>query len=88
MDDFASFFNGLCTPAKLYLVIVFINGVFAVNKSSKMNTIPRISLFLTMFVVGCLIAIFGNYLCERGYSFLVWVIVLLPLTNMFYLVKK
>lgn len=65
-------FSKLCSPAKLYLVITVIGIVMALfNKVSFMMVLVKlIFALLWTFVL--------NWLCEKGYKTLSWILVLLP----------
>ena len=65
-------FSKLCSPAKLYLVITVIGIVLSLfNNISVAAVIVKVifALFWT-FVL--------NWLCEKGYKTLSWILVLLP----------
>ena len=65
-------FSKLCSPAKLYLVITVIGIVLSLfNKISVVAVLVKaiFALFWT-FVL--------NWLCEKGYKTLSWILVLLP----------
>lgn len=88
--DFTLFFQNLCTPAKLYLVILVVNLIFVapILKASPLKIFSKgdvrlmYSTFILMLIVGLGITIFGNWLCNSGYEFITWLIVLIPIMNL------
>ena len=86
------FFQNLCLPAKLYLVILIINLVLVapILKSSPLKFFSKQDVrimytsFIMILLIGLGITIFGNYLCNSGYEFITWLIVLLPILNLIY----
>lgn len=86
------FFQNLCLPAKLYLVILIINLVLVapILKSSPLKFFSKQDVrimytsFIMILLIGLGITIFGNYLCNSGYEFITWIIVLLPILNLIY----
>ena len=66
-------FNSLCTPAKIYLILaitVFIHSLFYTVKLFdilwSLIWIPLWTLFL-------------NWICSKGYTFISWILLFLPL---------
>lgn len=92
MNDLIRFFNELCLPAKIYLGIVLINiGVRMTmsggrgkqsNPFFQFNPFFQLSVFIFAVLIGLAITIFGNYLCDKGYAFIVWLFIILPLSTL------
>ena len=90
--DFMLFFKNLCLPAKIYLVILIINLIVVapILKSSPLRFFSKKDVrmmytsFILILLIGLGITIFGNYLCNSGYEFITWLIVLLPILNLIY----
>lgn len=62
----------LCTPAIVYLVLSVISIVATARGASVSN------LFVNVLFVG-LWTFLLNFLCQRGYTALSWILVLLPI---------
>ena len=90
--DLMLFFQTLCLPAKLYLVILIINLIVVapILKSSPLRFFSKKDIrvmytsFILILLIGLGITIFGNYLCNSGYEFITWLIVLIPILNLVY----
>ena len=72
-------YSSLCLPAKVYLIIA-ITGMLAslYNKISVLNLV-----FSAIFIL--LWTNILNWFCSRGYMFLSWFLVMLPLISAFVL---
>ena len=71
-----SLFDTLCTPAKLYLILlvpVFISMVY--NKSNVWN-------FVSLLLWAPIWTFVLNWLCTKGYSVVSWFFVFIPLFSM------
>jgi hypothetical protein len=90
MSELVHFINNICLPAKIYLAIVFVN-FFTMLLLKKKNFKFALTLFVFLALFGFLIAWFGNYLCNKGLSFVTWLFVVLPiytlLNNVYTLLK-
>lgn len=62
----------LCTPALVYLVLSLISFVAVANEASLSSLFVN-ALFVSLWTF------LLNVLCQRGYTALSWVLVLLPL---------
>ena len=86
------FFQSLFLPAKIYLVILIINLILIapILKSSPLRFFSKKDVrmmytsFILILLIGLGITIFGNYLCNSGYEFITWLIVLLPILNLIF----
>ena len=73
-----SLFNTLCTPAKLYLILlvpVYISLVY--NKTSVWN-------ILASLIWAPIWTYVLNWLCSKGYSVVSWFFVFIPLAASFF----
>ncbi len=69
-------FTTLCTPAKIYLIIlvpIFFSMIY--NKSSVWN-------FVSLLVWAPIWTFVLNWLCKKGYSFVSWFLVFFPLASL------
>jgi hypothetical protein len=91
MSELVHFINNICLPAKIYLAIVFVN-FFTMLLLKKKNFKFALTLFVFVAFFGFLMAWFGNYLCSKGFTFVTWLFVILPiytlLNNVYTLLKK
>jgi hypothetical protein len=74
-----SLFNTLCTPAKIYLILlvpVFISMFY--NKTTVWNIVATL-------IWAPIWAYVLNWLCSKGYSIVSWFFVFIPLLSMFVL---
>lgn len=65
-------FEGLCTPAKIYLIIAVIASVIGLSNNAKFVVIV-IKLFFAFLWTYVL-----SFLCKKGYENLSWFLVLFP----------
>ena len=84
LDNVVNLVKNACLPAKIYL------GIFAFNAISslyikKMNITTHIAALSISVLIGFLIFLFDNYLCNQGYEFIVWIIIIGPFV---YLLKN
>jgi hypothetical protein len=65
-------FSKLCTPAKIYFAIAVIATVIALfsGASVMMSFLQLVFAFIWTFLLG--------WLCEKGYTYISWFLVLLP----------
>ncbi len=66
------YFNSLCNPAKLYLVLIVITQLLAL-----FNGIPIIALAIKL-IFALIWTYVLNYICGSGFTWFSWVLVLLP----------
>jgi len=68
-----SLFNTLCTPAKIYLILLFplIISMFY-RKFSVWNLV-------TLFIWAPIWTYLLNWLCSKGYSIVSWFLIFIPL---------
>lgn len=66
------YLSKICTPAKIYLTIAVIASILALFNGVKLMfvVLKLIFAFIWSFGLGCL--------CDKGFSSLSWVLVLLP----------
>ena len=94
--NFAKLYNGLCTPAKLYLIMnaVFIFLNLLQNLGSNNYCIgvyecryhqSKFTIFLLQFIYVLFWAWLLNWICRKGYTSISWVLVLLPFIFLFIL---
>jgi len=70
-----SLFDTLCTPAKLYLILlvpVFISAIY--NKTTVWNIVA-------MLIWAPIWTYILNWLCSKGYSVISWFFVIIPLVS-------
>jgi hypothetical protein len=65
-------FSKLCTPAKIYFAIAVIASIFALLRGVSFNVIlmKMVFAFAWTYILG--------WLCNKGFSYLSWFLVLLP----------
>jgi hypothetical protein len=67
-----NYFNSLCNPAKLYAILVSITLILALG-----NGIPIIAVGIKLIFAFIWTAVL-NYICDKGYTWFSWALVLLP----------
>jgi uncharacterized Rmd1/YagE family protein len=77
MTDIVSVVKGLCTPA---LVSLFLGTVSMLLNCTRVSILTSI-LHLIVTVIW---ALFLDFLCEKGFTFLSWFLVLLPYLLVFF----
>jgi hypothetical protein len=65
-------FKELCFPAKFYFVFAILSILFGL-----FTRIPVLVLFIKL-LVAFIYTYFLNFLCNKGYKYLSWFLVLLP----------
>ena len=65
-------FDKLCTPAKLYFIIAIISLIFAFFKHFN------IVFLIVKFLFALVWALILSCLCDKGFSYLSWFLVLFP----------
>ena len=65
-------FRALCTPAKLYFVIALISIVFALFNHFD------ILILIVNFFFALVWTLILSCLCDKGFSYLAWILVLFP----------
>jgi len=67
-----NYFNSLCNPAKLYAILISITLILALG-----NGIPIIAVGIKLIFAFIWTAVL-NYICDKGYTWFSWALVLLP----------
>ena len=88
MSELVQFLRGVCLPAKIYLALIVVNFVsmLLVKKykhKTDLNFTIMIIAFFICTLVGLAVTWFGNYLCSHGYEVVTWLLIILPLFNLF-----
>ena len=73
--------SGICTPVVLYLVLAIVPLVMNGMLSNPMLAVISIAFVLLQgFIL--------NYVCSLGYSFVVWIIVIMSLVSVSFTVTQ
>ena len=67
-----NYFNSLCNPAKLYVILIAITLLLALFNGVPIMALA-IKLIFAIIWTGAL-----NYICGKGFTWFSWVLVLLP----------
>lgn len=90
MDSkFVHFLKTICLPAKIYLALILLNflSLFLIKKE-KDDIVIIIASLIVVLLIGLAVTWFGNYLCSQGLEFITWLIVLIPLINLYRNLRK
>jgi len=72
----------LCTPAFIYFCLAVVGIVIDFAKTYRI----MYNAVMLLFTIGW--SMFLNYLCNKGYSSLSWIVLLLPLIVNFFVLAK
>ncbi len=83
MTELVHFLRNVCLPAKIYLALFVVNFCTAfLFKHHKLDFIITIGAFVVMILIGLILTMFGNYLCNQGYEVVTWIFLFVPLVTL------